>query len=271
MEIRLVSDLINKFSEIEKKVNVGEPIPWPEGKDVVVTFSDGTKTSDEGGNSHIASITIEWDEDQAPLVNTDKAAIYNIDGVATCTYYLFDGKPETKTEKHDITLELEVLSTSSILVNGGFENGQEPWNIALLDNTAAGTAVVNGDDPHSGGSGMHFWSADTLHFTVSQEIADLKAGTYTFGGFLQGNGASAKDEQLLFVTVAVSKAVCGDCPFPDARRVDARHGICFFPVIECAYNKYCIRARCPKAEGIPVSGAVCAKVFIGAVVCSFME
>ncbi len=195
------NEIANVENEIEKKVNVGEPIPWPEGKDVVVTFSDGTKTSDEGGNSHIASITIEWDEDQVPLVNTDKAAIYNIDGVATCTYYLFDGKPETKTEKHDITLELEVLSTSSILVNGGFENGQEPWNIALLDNTAAGTAVVNGDDPHSGGSGMHFWSADTLHFTVSQEIADLKAGTYTFGGFLQGNGASAKDEQLLFVTV----------------------------------------------------------------------
>lgn len=195
------NEIANVENEIEKKVNVGEPIPWPEGKDVVVTFSDGTKTSDEGGNSHIASITIEWDEDQAPLVNTDKAAIYNIDGVATCTYYLVDGKPETKTEKHDITLELEVLSTSSILVNGGFESGQEPWNIALLDNTAAGTAVVNGDDPHSGGSGMHFWSADTLHFTVSQEIADLKAGTYTFGGFLQGNGASAKDEQLLFVTV----------------------------------------------------------------------
>ncbi|NDO49619.1 hypothetical protein FMM75_09440 [Lachnospiraceae bacterium MD335] len=195
------NEIANVENEIEKKVNVGEPIPWPEGKDVVVTFSDGTKTSDEGGNSHIASITIEWDEDQAPLVNTDKAAIYNIDGVATCTYYLVDGKPETKTEKHDITLELEVLSTSSILVNGGFERGQEPWNIALLDNTAAGTAVVNGDDPHSGGSGMHFWSADTLHFTVSQEIADLKAGTYTFGGFLQGNGASAKDEQLLFVTV----------------------------------------------------------------------
>lgn len=195
------NEIANVENEIEKKVNVGEPIPWPEGKDVVVTFSDGTKTSDEGGNSHIASITIEWDEDQAPLVNTDKAAIYNIDGVATCTYYLVDGKPETKTEKHDITLELEVLSTSSILVNGGFENGQEPWNIALLDNTAAGTAVVNGDDPHSGGSGMHFWSADTLHFTISQEIADLKAGTYTFGGFLQGNGASAKDEQLLYVTV----------------------------------------------------------------------
>ncbi len=195
------NEIANVENEIEKKVNVGEPIPWPEGKDVVVTFSDGTKTSDEGGNSHIASITIEWDEDQVPLVNTDKAAIYNIDGVATCTYYLVDGKPETKTEKHDITLELEVLSTSSILVNGGFESGQEPWNIALLDNTAAGTAVVNGDDPHSGGSGMHFWSADTLHFTVSQEIADLKAGTYTFGGFLQGNGASAKDEQLLFVTI----------------------------------------------------------------------
>ena len=53
------NEIANVENEIEKKVNVGEPIPWPEGKDVVVTFSDGTKTSDEGGNSHIASITIE--------------------------------------------------------------------------------------------------------------------------------------------------------------------------------------------------------------------
>ncbi|MDE7266769.1 MAG: glycosyl hydrolase 53 family protein [Lachnospiraceae bacterium] len=196
------NEIVNVESKIEKKTNVGGSIPWPEGKDVVVTFSDGTKTSDEGGNPHIVSVDVEWDEDQVPLVNTDKATIYNIDGVATCTYYIVDGKPEQiKTETYDVMLELKVLSTSSILENGGFENGQEKWKIELLDNTSEGTAKVNGEDPHDGDLGMHFWNADKLHFTVSQEITEIKAGTYTFGGYIQGGGASAKDEQILYATV----------------------------------------------------------------------
>lgn len=195
------NEISNVENEIEMKVNVGDAVKWPDGSNVVVTFNDGTKTSDEGGNTHIVSVTVKWDEDQVPLVNTDKAGIYSIDGIATCTYYIVDGEPETKTEAYDVTLELEVLSTSNILVNSGFENGQEPWKITLLDGTAEGTAKVGGDNPRSGGSGMQFWSADALHFTVSQEITGLKAGTYTLGGYIQGNGASSKDEQILYVTV----------------------------------------------------------------------
>lgn len=195
------NEIANVENKIEMDVNVGDEINWPDGSNVVVTFSDGSKTSDEGGNSHIASVTVKWDEDQLPLVNTDRATVYNIDGVAACTYYINDGKPETRTETYDIMLELEVLSTSNILVNGGFENGQEPWEITLLDGTAAGTAAVNGDDPHSGGMGMHFWSAEQLHFTVSQKVTDLKAGVYTLGSFIQGNGASSKDEQVLYAVV----------------------------------------------------------------------
>ena len=207
------NSIANVESKIEKEVNVGYDIDWQEwsnGDDVVITFSDGTKTSDKGGNSHIASVSVKWDEDQLPLVNTDKAAVYSIDGVATCTYYIVDGKPETKTELYDITLELEVLSTSNILVNGGFENGESsaPWAIELFDNTADDVkdasiahVEVKKEDPRSGSWGMHFWSQNEVHFKVSQEISEIKAGTYTFGGFLQGNGASAKDEQILYVTV----------------------------------------------------------------------
>jgi len=206
------NEIANVEGKLEMEVNVGDTVQWPDGSKVVITFSDGTKTSDKGGNSHIKSVDVEWDEEQVPLVDTDTAAIYNIDGVAKCTYYIVDGRPETRTELYDITLELEVLSTSSILVNGGFENGQTPWQIITMDEETATdikdseiahaeVRTGNGADPHNGNGGMHFWSKNAIHFKVAQTVTNLKSGTYTFGGFVQGNGASSKDEQILYVTV----------------------------------------------------------------------
>ena len=206
------NEIANVENKIEMDINVGDTIQWPDGSKVVVTFSDGTKTSDKGGNPHIKSVEVKWDEDQVPLVNTDKAAIYYIDGVASCTYYIVDGKPETKTELYDVVLELEVLSTSSILVNGGFENGDanpEPWAVIPMDEQTAADikdssiahAEVKKDDPHNGTWGMHFWAQNAIHFKVEQTVSNLKAGSYTLGGYIQGNGASSKDEQILYVTV----------------------------------------------------------------------
>ena len=205
------NEIANVENKIEREVNVGDVIEWPDGEDIIVTFTDGTKTSDEGGNPHIKAVDVEWDEDMVPLVNTDQAAIYLIDGKARCTYYIVDGKPETKTETYDVTLELEVLSTGNILQNGGFENGEASWTKELFDNTQedvkdsniAHVEVKTGanNDPHNGDAGMHFWSQNALHFTVSQTVTGLKEGIYTAGGFTQGNGASSKDEQTLYVTV----------------------------------------------------------------------
>lgn len=196
------NEIANVENKIEQEVNVGDNVILPDGSKVVVTFTDGTKSTDKDGNTHIVSVDVKWDEEQTALISTDSAAVYNIDGIAACRYYEVDGDETTiKTETYDVMLELEVLSTGNILTNSGFENGLEPWKITLLDNTGEGTALVNGDDPHSGNSGMHFWSSEPLRFTVSQDIEGLKPGSYTFGSFIQGNGASSKDEQLLYAIV----------------------------------------------------------------------
>lgn len=212
----VATDRKNEIASVEQKIewtgtkgiNVGSPVVLPDGSDVVVTFNDGTKSTDEGGNPHLKSIRVKWDEKQVPLINTDKAAVYTIDGIATCEYYMIDGAPETKTETYDITLDLEVLSTSNILVNRGFEDGEAPWIKTLLDkpedyvlDSSVGHFEVRAEDPHSGANGMHFWCQDAIHFTVEQTVAELKPGTYTAGGFVQGNGASSKDEQVLYVIV----------------------------------------------------------------------
>lgn len=209
--VNQINEIANVENKLERKVNVGDVIEWPDGGDIIVTFTDGTKTSDNGGNPHIKAVDVEWDEDTVPLVNTDQAAIYLIDGKARCTYYIVDGKPETKTETYDVTLELEVLSTGNILQNGGFENGEASWTKELFENTEEdvkdpGTAHVEvktgaNNDPHNGDAGMHFWSQNAIHFTVSQTVTGLKEGTYTAGGFTQGSGASSQDEQILYVTV----------------------------------------------------------------------
>ncbi len=203
------NEIASVETKIEMEVNVGEDIVWPDGDMVVVTFNDGTKSTDKDKNPHLKSIKVKWDEDQAPLVNTDKAGIYNIDGSAECTYYVTDGdETSLKTEIYDIMLELEVLSTSNILENRGFEDGETAWTKNLLGNTAADVqdssvahVEARAEDPHSGTSGMHFWSQNEVHFIVSQTVTNLKPGTYTAGGFIQGNGASSKDEQILYVTV----------------------------------------------------------------------
>lgn len=231
----------NKISgvedKIEKKINVGDDLGWlknnktaviiDDGKiirdDIVVAvnFSDGTSTVKTIGDSrdrmlcenpHIKKITVKWDETQLPLINSNTAGIYELDGMAECTYYKMDGSSETKTESYDIMLELEVLSTSNILINGGFEDGETGWTKNLIGNTAQDVldssvahVEVQGSDTHGGSNGMHFWSLNPIQFKVEQKITDMKAGSYTFGGFTQGNGASAKDEQRLYAVITDAK------------------------------------------------------------------
>ncbi|MCH5256630.1 MAG: glycosyl hydrolase 53 family protein, partial [Lachnospiraceae bacterium] len=212
-------------SEIEIKVNVGEDINYPDGiydegealdDEVVISFIDGTKASDENANkTHYKSIKIKWDEDQQALVDTNKAGVFTVEGVVTCEYYVTvkdaDIQEDTKIETFDVILTIEVLSTSNILQNPGFESGITSWSIDPIGQTAediksdviAHIEVRSGEnnDPHSGDSGMHFWSSNAINFKVYQTVSGLKSGTYTAGGFLQGNGASSKDVQTLYVTV----------------------------------------------------------------------
>ncbi|MBD5520827.1 MAG: hypothetical protein HDR03_06315 [Lachnospiraceae bacterium] len=206
-----VNEIANVENEIIKQVNVGNDIPWPDSDDIVVTFNDGTKSTDKNGNTHLISTTIKWDEDQEALVNTDKAGTFTVDGTVLCKYYEVDGDADTiKSETYDICLTLEVLSTSNILQNPGFESADTScWNTTLSETTQANITADPGnhhverkdEDPHGGSWGWHFYSADEINFTIEQEVSDLKAGTYTVGGFIQGNGAASKDLQTLYVTV----------------------------------------------------------------------
>ena len=215
-------------SELELTLKVGDEVIYPDGNSVIVTFSDGTvssELSDLEAADYFKSINIKWDEDQQALVNTDTAGVYTVKGVATCVYYTKVGDTtETKTETFDIVLTIEVLSTGNILVNPGFEEYQEgvdvlgtgfaPWNVDLTESFGTTTKddilvdsvahlTTKKSDVHDGNLGMHFWSTKPIEFTLYQEVPqdNLTPGTYTVGGYVQGDGASSKDVQSLYVTV----------------------------------------------------------------------
>lgn len=164
-------------SVITMEINVGANIKYPQ---VTAVYNDGSERK----------LDVVWDTDEQKLVNTDKVGEYTVHGIVT------EGGKEYK-----ITLIIKVVRTSdnNILVNPGFESGNmTPWEAS-----DSAVSVKNGNDnadPHSGSYTMHFYSADTVKFTVSQEVHP-EAGTYMFGGYIQGDGAGTNDVQYAYVEV----------------------------------------------------------------------
>ncbi len=75
------------------------------------------------------------------------------------------------------------FAADNLLQNPGFET-QDSWTIT-------GNAVaIQGDRDNlkSGSSCLKFWSSDPVEFEVTQQVT-LNAGSYTFGGFLEGGDA----------------------------------------------------------------------------------
>ena len=168
-----------------RKIAVGEIIDW---NTITVTakYNDGTEEQKP----------VTWDDEEQRLVNTYKAGEYIVHGVVST---------EEKEYKIKLTIQVTRSAANNILQNPDFESGVEtPWVITTrLGHGSAETdpvASVTGEDPHSGTKGLHFWSAVGLDMTVSQTIQP-EAGTYTFGGYIQGGGADREDVQYAFVTV----------------------------------------------------------------------
>lgn len=162
---RAVSDVVNP----SVTVNAGEAVAYPEK--VTVNFNDGTS----------AEYAVTWQAADQEKVDTKTPGEYTVKGIVTCEYTLNDGSTATATK--DVTLTITVKPvTVSEFINPGFEDeDMAAWVI-----TGSGTARKD-EDPHSGAYGVHFYNANTVTSTVMQKIENLDAGTYTFGGYIQGD------------------------------------------------------------------------------------
>ncbi len=200
------NSIANVKADLLAEVTVGEEIDWEQVTDIEVIFADGNKytgAENAENNSNVGSpitnLSVKWDEKQQELVNTDQAGEYAVAGTVSCTYKIKDDAEETRTESFFVTLTIQVLPSGNILVNPGFENGNTGWTISdAVDAKVKSTDTT----PHSGVSSLHFYdeAKDGLDFTVEQRVNALKAGIYTFGGYIQGE-ATSSDFQSAYVKV----------------------------------------------------------------------
>ena len=175
-------------SKIVLEVNVGGELIYPET--VTAYFNNGTSEK----------YPVVWDKDEKRLVNTDKAGVYTVTGIVTCTYNTGDGS--TKTEKYKVSLEIKVLSTANILVNPGFEDDMTGWSITYANGISDGYSVKpTAETPRTGANGLNFWRDDVMQFEVLQKVQGLAPGMYTFGGYIQGGSAGVDDLQYAVVKV----------------------------------------------------------------------
>lgn len=182
-------------SKLQKDVLLGEEaFEYPTVK---AKYNDGTEKE----------LAVTWDRDEQELVNFYKVGEYLVHGVVS------EGGRDYKVT---LTIRVSRKESSNILVNPGFEdNGgslTEPKGWSITFDTTTNSSPVSSntsdwdDNPRSGALAMNFYFSNesdpkqTGAFTVSQEVTP-EAGTYSFGGYAQGDGVGTNDVQYIFAEV----------------------------------------------------------------------
>lgn len=142
---------------------IGAEIVLPEN--AMVSYSDGTTLE--------ARIT--WNVNLLAQAIESGAGTYTMQGSVTV-----DGTG------YEVTCIL-VIRPVNMLLNPGFEeSSMDMWEI-----TDAGTSVSRKADSSNSRTGsycLHFWNDQAISYQVKQKVT-LNAGTYSFGGYVQGGDA----------------------------------------------------------------------------------
>ena len=175
-------------SNLTREVVVGNDFTYPQ-----VTAKYNYK--DEDGTPHTELLDVTWDEDEKKLVNLNKMGEYVVHGTVS------DG-----TKDYKVTLTIKVIrkAENNVLVNPGFEvdgTTHTGWTIDPSSGSAVSTEEKDWkENPRSGSYAMNFWFEKANTFTVSQTVTP-EAGTYSFGGYIQGDEADVEDVQYIFAEV----------------------------------------------------------------------
>ena len=174
-------------------VEADDQVTYPD--EVLVSFNDASKVS----------YPVVWNAADQAKVDTSTVGEYTVRGTVTCTYQLNNGT--SKTEKKTAVLTVKVIPQVgvNILPNSGFEDGVlTPWTVKLHEGAAGAAKADNASNSnrHSGKWSLHFYNTGIVGFTAQQEVRNLEAGAYTFGGYYVGDDkAGGEKEQTAFVEV----------------------------------------------------------------------
>lgn len=178
---RAISSIGFAKDENPLEVPLGGEFTYPKA---VAAYNDGTTER----------LDVQWDQEEQEVVNTDKVGEYVVHGTVT------EGGKEYK-----LTLTIKVMRTSSanILQDPGFEKGisHPDWNLSGATDCVSTKDKDWKENPRSGAFAMNFWSEDPAEFSVSQTVKP-EEGSYTFGAYIQGDGAGTDDVHYAFVEVS---------------------------------------------------------------------
>lgn len=155
-----------------QEIDLGGSFTLPES--IKVTYSDESKEN----------VAVTWNQADIVAVQTNVPGTYTVTG----TVVLKDGE-------HAVKYKI-IVNRENLLLNPGFEEGTESWNIS-----GSGVSVkADAKDGRRGNGYLHFFEESAGSYEVTQTIW-LDAGIYTFGGHLQGGNGGENDRYEICVTV----------------------------------------------------------------------
>ena len=183
---------VDGVNSVEVTFNTSDTIVLPETVDVV--YNDNST----------AAVTVNWDfsdevRDSIPTGGNKD--------------YVITGQTADGTE---VTCLLHALMTNYAL-NYSFENSTQGkldnWTVTVDGKTNDNYKVlVSGENPNSGKMAYHFWAkdADTVKFSVEEEITGLASGTYNYHLHILG-GADSKpadaSKQNIYMYVKINDEI----------------------------------------------------------------
>lgn len=152
----------------------GEPIQLPD--QVRVSYTDGT--------SELQSVT--WAGDVSWILGP---------GTYTVAGDTADGYPVTAT----VIVRAELGAGENLVVNPGFEDGEDPWT-----GTGTGYTIAAWDDPYEGERSTHFFAEDDYSFAIEQRLTGVPAGDYVLSARAQGGHTGPEDALQITASSGIS-------------------------------------------------------------------
>ncbi|WP_147917056.1 glycosyl hydrolase 53 family protein [Ruania zhangjianzhongii] len=141
----------------------GEPIELPE--QVQVSYTDGT--------SELQTVT--WSGDVRWILGP---GTYTVAGTTAAGFDVVA----------TVTVLTETGAGENLVVNAGFEDGEEPWT-----GTGTGYTISSPDDPYEGERSTHFFADADYTFAIEQRLTGVPAGEYVLSAQAQGGDIGADD------------------------------------------------------------------------------
>ena len=168
-------------TDVPRKIDSIEPVYVTGKRNNEITLPETVAAIYNDGSEELASVT--WDETaDLSAISASEVGTYPVTGVA---------------EGSEVVCYVSVVDENYV-ANYDFEGADTSmWRITQ---TVPTTDFQNKKtDAYNGNVSLHFWNAQSVDFTVEQDITGLRAGNYTFSIQVQGGDVNEDAQMYIYV------------------------------------------------------------------------